>query len=112
MNAEKSLRFLAEKWLTPTITTPIRVTRFGRTRANRMRYVCVEALRPGGSVALYFFRHVDGTWSVFPPETGHPSEGTVSALTRTLQMPHTHFSDCEMSKNGTVRFKRLCDNSS
>jgi hypothetical protein len=70
MNAEKSLHFLVEKWLTPTFSTPIRVTQFSRTRAHRVRYVCVEALRPGGSVALFFFRNRDGTWSVFPPETG------------------------------------------
>jgi hypothetical protein len=70
MNAEKSLRLLVEKWLTPTLATPIRVTRFSRTRPNRKRYVCVEALRPGGSVTLFFFRHDDGTWRVFPPETG------------------------------------------
>ena len=70
MSAEKSLHFLVEKWLTPTFAMPIRVTRFSRTRAQRVRYVCVEAPRPGGSVALFFFRNLDGTWSVLPPETG------------------------------------------
>ncbi|MFL9903622.1 hypothetical protein PQR75_27370 [Paraburkholderia fungorum] len=68
MSAEKSLRLLVEKWLSPTLSTPIRVTRFSRTRANQ-RYVCVEALRPGGSVTLFFFRHDDGTWCVFPRDT-------------------------------------------
>jgi hypothetical protein len=68
--AEKSLRLLVEKWLTPTPATPIRVTRFSRTHANRRRYVHIEALRPQGSVALFFFHHDDGTWRVFPPETG------------------------------------------
>jgi len=66
--AEKSLRSLVEKWLTPTSATPIRVTRFGRTGSSRSRYVCVEALQPEGAVALFFFRHGDGTWRVFPPE--------------------------------------------
>jgi hypothetical protein len=68
MNAEKSLRLLVEKWLSPTLTTPIRVTRFSRTRGNQ-RYVCVETLRPGGPVTLFFFRHDDGKWCVFPPDT-------------------------------------------
>jgi hypothetical protein len=68
MSAEKSLRLLVEKWLTLTLATPIRVTRFSRTSANR-RYVCVEALRAGGSVTLFFFRHDDRTWCVFPPDT-------------------------------------------
>jgi hypothetical protein len=67
--AEKSLRSLVEKWLTPTSATPVRVTRFGRTASNRRRYVRVEAMRPDGPVALFFFRHDDGTWRVFPPET-------------------------------------------
>ncbi|TDN68857.1 hypothetical protein B0G77_2211 [Paraburkholderia sp. BL10I2N1] len=68
--AERPLRLLVEKWLTPTFSTPIRVTRFGRTGTSRRRYVRVEAQRPEGSVALFFFRHDDGTWHVFPPETG------------------------------------------
>ncbi|REG59319.1 hypothetical protein B0G80_2060 [Paraburkholderia sp. BL6669N2] len=68
--AEKSLRFLVEKWLTPTSRTPMRVTRFSRTGSSRRRYVCVEAQRPEGPVTLFFFRHDDGTWHVFPPETG------------------------------------------
>jgi hypothetical protein len=67
--AAKSLRLLVEKWLTPISAAPIRVTRFGRTGSNRRRYVRVEALRPEGPVALFFFRHDDGTWRVFPPET-------------------------------------------
>ncbi|SEB93509.1 hypothetical protein SAMN02787142_0589 [Burkholderia sp. WP9] len=68
MNAEKSLRVLIEKWLTPGLAAPIRVTRFGRTSANRRRCVRVEALRPEGPAALFFFRHDDGAWRVFPPE--------------------------------------------
>ena len=66
--AERSLRLLVEKWLTPTLVMPIRVTRFSRTCPNRERYVRVEALRPEGPVALCFFRCDDGTWRVFPPE--------------------------------------------
>jgi len=66
--AEKSLRFLVEKWLAPTPATLVRVTQFSRTRSNHIRYVRVEALRPAGSVAIFFFRHDDGTWCVFPPK--------------------------------------------
>ncbi|MBC8742913.1 hypothetical protein F6X40_41355 [Paraburkholderia sp. UCT31] len=67
--AKRSLRSLVEKWLTPTAATPVRVTRFSRTGASRRRYARVEVQRPEGSVALFFFRHDDGTWQVFPPET-------------------------------------------
>nr|WP_234480921.1 MULTISPECIES: hypothetical protein [Paraburkholderia] len=65
--AEKSLRFLVEKWLAPTSATPARITRFSRTGSAQSRYVCVEARRPKGPIALFFFRHDDGTWHVFPP---------------------------------------------
>ncbi|MCP2091812.1 UNVERIFIED_ORG: hypothetical protein J2Y81_007918 [Paraburkholderia sediminicola] len=67
--AERSLRLQVEKWLVPTHSTPVRVTQFSRTRSNQRRYVCVEVLRPAGSVGIFFFRHDDGRWCVFPPET-------------------------------------------
>ncbi|CAE6753911.1 hypothetical protein R70006_03162 [Paraburkholderia domus] len=67
--AERSLRLLVEKWLGPTPLVPGRVTQFGRTRSGHRRYVCIEVLRPAGAVGLFFFRHDDGTWCVFPPET-------------------------------------------
>lgn len=70
MSPENSLRLLVEKWLTPIFATPIRVTRLSCVRRKWKRYVCVEALRPEGPVALFFFRHDDGIWSVFPPDTG------------------------------------------
>ncbi|SIO42948.1 hypothetical protein SAMN05444168_5544 [Paraburkholderia phenazinium] len=68
--AARSLRLQVEKWLVPTLSTPVRVTRFSRTRSNQRCYVRVEILRPAGSVGLFFFRHDDGAWCVFPPETG------------------------------------------
>ena len=37
-------------------------------QANHVRYVRVEALKPTGVLALFFFRHDDGSWQVFPPE--------------------------------------------
>jgi hypothetical protein len=65
---EHSLRLLVEKWFAPTAATPVRVTRFTRTHANHERCVRVETLRKEGSVAIFFFRHDDGTWCVFPPK--------------------------------------------
>jgi hypothetical protein len=67
--SEKSLRQLIEKWLAPISETPIRVIRFSRAHAGRCRCVRVEALRLECPVSLFFFRHDDGTWHVFPPET-------------------------------------------
>ncbi|MBP0596100.1 hypothetical protein J8I87_42145 [Paraburkholderia sp. LEh10] len=66
-SAETSLRFAIEKWLAPTCATPIRIARFSRTGHGQRRYVHVEKYRPEGSVSLFFFRHDDGKWQVFPP---------------------------------------------
>ena len=64
-----TLRFLVEKWLAPSPTTPVRVTRFSCKPSDQRRHVRVEALRPEGPVVILFFRHGDGTWCVFPPVT-------------------------------------------
>jgi len=61
----QSLRYQVEKWLTPTM--PVHVTAFGRANSGSGRYVCVETQKPAGSCALFFFRHDDGCWHVFPP---------------------------------------------
>jgi hypothetical protein len=65
---ETSLRLTVEKWLAPSATTTVRVTRFSRIRTSKSRYVCVESSRQDGAIALFFFRHSDGAWRVFPPE--------------------------------------------
>jgi hypothetical protein len=64
---ESSLRALVDKWFAPTLATPIRVTRCSHKRTDGKRYVRVETERQGGTVALFFFLHSDGTWQVFPP---------------------------------------------
>jgi hypothetical protein len=66
---EGSLRLLVEKWFAPTSATPVRVTRFSRKHPNQRRCVCVEAPREAGTIAIFFFRHDDGTWCVFPPRS-------------------------------------------
>jgi len=71
--AEKSLRYLVEKWLAPTPAMRIHVIQFGRTGFTNGRYVRVEALAPTGSRAIFFFRHDDGSWCVFPPAISRPA---------------------------------------
>ena len=67
MDTDKtSLRSLVDKWIAPTATYPVRVTRFGRT-TNGVRFVCMEALRLTGPLTIAFFHHDDGAWRVFPP---------------------------------------------
>lgn len=63
---EQSLRYQVEKWLAPG-STPVHVTQFSRTRADRRRFVRVEMLQGAASKALFFFRHDDGHWCVYPP---------------------------------------------
>jgi hypothetical protein len=64
---EQSLRWQVEKWLAPAPATPIHVTRFSRSGRGGRRYVCVETSSPAGARTLFFFRHDDGSWCVFPP---------------------------------------------
>jgi hypothetical protein len=66
---ESSLRFLVEKWLAPPQSLPVHVTEFSRTRWDHRRYVCVEVDGSTGGAprSLFFFRHDDGCWCVFPP---------------------------------------------
>ncbi|TCG03177.1 hypothetical protein BZM27_50485 [Paraburkholderia steynii] len=63
---EQSLRVVVEKWLAFKPLTAARVTAFGRTASGERRYVCVETTHNGEQLALFFFRHDDGCWRVFP----------------------------------------------
>ncbi|MEX3897044.1 hypothetical protein [Paraburkholderia sp. BR10954] len=70
---EKSLRGQVDKWLAPTNGMRMRVIQFSRLSLHRRRYVCVEASGPMGTLALFFFRHDDRSWRVYPPETPRPA---------------------------------------
>jgi hypothetical protein len=71
--AERSLHHLVHKWLAPAASARIRVIRFGRISGDGARFVHVEASAPTGSRALFFFRHDDGCWCVFPPRIARPA---------------------------------------
>jgi hypothetical protein len=74
MNADgSSLHTLVDKWLAPSTRMPAHVVRFSRMAAQRRRYVCVEVAHPGGPIAIFFFRHDDGAWRVFPPADLRPA---------------------------------------
>lgn len=72
-SAEKSLRLMVEHWLAPGLANPVRVTRFRNRRSTRECYVCVETFHARGPVAMFFFRHQDGTWRIFPPSRERPT---------------------------------------
>jgi hypothetical protein len=69
---EQSLRCVVEKWLAFNPPGTAKVIAFGRTPPRRGHYVCIETTHDSGSVTLYFFRHGDGCWRVFPPATTLP----------------------------------------
>jgi hypothetical protein len=72
-SAGESLRLVVEHWLAPDPTTRVQVTHFRNRRSRRECYVCVEAIRADGPVAMFFFRHEDGLWRIFPPRRERPA---------------------------------------
>lgn len=66
---EGSLRSVVEKWFGAGSDTRARVTRSMRIRCKQWRCVRVEATRSADTLELIFFRHEDGSWYVFPPDT-------------------------------------------
>lgn len=78
--AQTSLRKLVDKWLAPTPAAPARVTRFSRMPLDhRHRYICVETRHSAGTLAIFFFRHDDGSWCVFPPAAVRPAMSRLAA---------------------------------
>jgi hypothetical protein len=72
----RSLRFQVEKWVGPTRGQTARVRLLERSRTGGTCRVCIQFERPTGSFSLFFFRHADGTWHVFPPDRRRPEMGT------------------------------------
>jgi len=72
-----SLRMMVEQWLSPDPVAGFRVTEFRNRRTTQECYVCVETSRAKGPIALFFFHHPDGTWSVFPPRLARPAMRSV-----------------------------------
>lgn len=68
-----SLRWLVEKWLQPTAASPARVVRVKPGRMRSTRCVRVEICRSSDVLSVFFFRHNDGSWCVFPPHAESPA---------------------------------------
>ncbi|NVH71865.1 hypothetical protein FSB08_04670 [Paraburkholderia sp. JPY432] len=69
---ESSLRSLIEKWLAPTATAPVHVTRCTFANSSQTRCVLARSSASERSLAIFFFRHDDGAWRVFPPPPRKP----------------------------------------
>jgi hypothetical protein len=70
---ETSLRRLIGKWVAPTSVKPVRITRISGMPSNQGRCVCVQVCQDVRSLTIFFFRHGDGSWYVFPPVTNRPA---------------------------------------
>jgi hypothetical protein len=72
VNTDKtSLRRLLAKWVGVDADTPVRVTRV-HPPGHCTGCVQVDVARASGDLSLFFFRHADGSWCVFPPSAaGH-----------------------------------------
>ena len=72
-NGEQSLREQIHKWVVDRGTGNWHIARFGRTRFTRSRYVYVACPGIGTPLGMFFFRHNDGSWRVYPPLSSLPS---------------------------------------
>lgn len=67
----KCLHALVEYWLGQHSTTQTRVVRLAGRGARRCVYV--ELASSDELVRMYFFRHPDRVWRVFPPSHERPA---------------------------------------
>lgn len=65
-----SLRGQIKKWLSPANTGSIKLTRHDNANVQCVRAELISAPR---SQVLFFFKHPDGAWRVFPPRPSHPT---------------------------------------
>jgi hypothetical protein len=70
---ESSLRQLVEKWFAPNAETPAHITQFGRMRESKQRVVRIESAQQSYPFVIFFFRHDDGSWRVFPSRRQQPA---------------------------------------
>ena len=75
MAANTSLRAQIEKLVGSTRGPSARVRLLDRSRTEGTRRVCIQIERPTGTFSVFFFRHADGTWRVFPPTRRRPEMG-------------------------------------
>ena len=71
--AGKSLRAVANKWLALWPETMVEVKRCAHGREGQRRCVYIRAMGVAGELGLFFFRHDDGAWYIFPPSEARPA---------------------------------------
>ena len=72
----RSLRRMVYIWLSPASWNRVRVPEFRNRPAIRECYVRVEVERSSSApLEMFFFRHRDGGWRVFPPSRNQLTMG-------------------------------------
>jgi hypothetical protein len=67
-----SLRKQIEKWFGPAQRVSIRISRAARSLTGGPRYAYVGVSHPSSPHVIFFFRHRDGSWRVYPPSAAQP----------------------------------------
>jgi hypothetical protein len=75
MAGNGSLRSQVEKLVGPTGGRGARVRLLDRSRSGGTWRVCIQIDLSSRAFSLFFFRHADGTWHVFPPGQRRPEMG-------------------------------------
>ncbi|SAL86243.1 hypothetical protein AWB74_07622 [Caballeronia arvi] len=65
---ETSLRVQVERLVGETRDERMRVRFIARSRKGATRRVCMQIDWTGGALSVFFFRHADGSWYLFPPD--------------------------------------------
>ncbi|PYE17694.1 hypothetical protein C7410_12569 [Paraburkholderia silvatlantica] len=71
----RSLRAMADKWLFLRPDTRVHVTRVAQGARKHRSCVYVSAVGAVGESGMFFFRHDDGSWYIFPPDEARPALG-------------------------------------
>ncbi|MCP3708698.1 hypothetical protein M3I54_17140 [Paraburkholderia sp. CNPSo 3274] len=72
-----SLRAMAEKWLALQPEMQLCITRHAHGARRRRSCVYVSTVCAVGEVGMFFFRHDDGGWYIFPPHESRVSMGVL-----------------------------------
>jgi hypothetical protein len=77
----QSLRGQVKKWLAPAMNTPVKLTRHNN---QNLQCVRAEVKSATHSLIIFFFKHPDGAWQVFPPCPARPAMRTCAMQAQCL----------------------------
>ncbi|VVE58001.1 hypothetical protein PTE30175_05165 [Pandoraea terrae] len=69
LTEDRSLRSVVEKWFGRDSHSSLHLSRVMHSQLGRNHCLRVDLPHSGNFITVFFFRHDDGGWSVFPPAT-------------------------------------------